>query len=87
MAINGSVGNETKARAYSQQGHGKERCRSKGRIHTGDFQKTCITGIANSSRYIYRARCQLSPLTWPAATFGLPMTDHWANSKKINDLA
>lgn len=53
MAIIGPVGNETTARAYSQRGHGNKASRSKGRIHISDFQRTCITGIANSSRYIH----------------------------------
>lgn len=53
MAIIGPVGNKTTARAYSQRGHGNKASRSKGRIHISDFQRTCITGIANSSRYIH----------------------------------
>ena len=62
MAINGPVGNETKARAYSQHGHVNQASRSEGRIHISDFQKTCINGFANCIRYMHWAQSGLAAL-------------------------
>ena len=41
MVIVDLSANETKARAYSQQGHGNQNADPKGRIHMSDFLKTC----------------------------------------------